>query len=80
MSMQVNVHDAKTNFSRYLNLANAGEEIVVAKAGKPFAKLVPIDSEKRDAAVKLPPREPGGWPGRLTDAFFEPLPPGWDGN
>jgi prevent-host-death family protein len=38
----VNVHDAKTHFSRLVDQAAAGEEIVIAKAGKPVAKLVPL--------------------------------------
>ena len=37
----VNVHDAKTHFSRLLERVAAGEEIVIAKAGRPVAKLVP---------------------------------------
>ncbi len=39
----VNVHEAKTHFSRLVDKAAAGEEIVIAKAGKPVAKLVPLD-------------------------------------
>jgi prevent-host-death family protein len=38
----VNVHEAKTHFSRLLNRAAAGEEIIIAKGGKPFALLVPL--------------------------------------
>jgi prevent-host-death family protein len=37
----INVHAAKTNLSRLLERAEAGEEIVIARAGKPIAKLVP---------------------------------------
>ncbi|HXO19322.1 MAG TPA: type II toxin-antitoxin system Phd/YefM family antitoxin [Thermoanaerobaculia bacterium] len=39
----VNVHDAKTNFSRLLQRVAGGEEIVIARAGKPIARLVPIE-------------------------------------
>ncbi len=39
---KVNVHEAKTHLSRLLNRAAAGEEIVIAKAGRPVARLVPI--------------------------------------
>lgn len=67
MSAVVNVHDAKTQFSRLLDRAHAGEEIVLAKAGKPYARLVPL-------AIKPAKRTPGGLKGLLTDAFFEPLP------
>ena len=67
MSAIVNVHDAKTQFSRLLERAHAGEEIVLAKAGKPYARLVPL-------STTLAKRTPGGLKGVLTDAFFEPLP------
>jgi prevent-host-death family protein len=40
--MQVNLHDAKTHLSRYLNQALDGEEVVIAKAGKPLVRLVPV--------------------------------------
>jgi prevent-host-death family protein len=43
MSRQVNVHEAKTHFSKILAAVEAGEEIVVARAGKPIIKLVKID-------------------------------------
>ena len=39
----VNVHEAKTHFSRLLDQVSRGSEITIAKAGKPVAKLVPID-------------------------------------
>ncbi|CAE6840660.1 hypothetical protein R69658_08146 [Paraburkholderia aspalathi] len=42
----VNIHDAKTNFSRLVDAAAGGEEIVIAKAGKPAARLVPIECTK----------------------------------
>ena len=63
----VNVHHAKTHLSRLLERAAAGEEIVIARAGQPVARLVPISP--------VEPRRPGLAKGRLTDAFFEPLPP-----
>ena len=55
MPVTVNVHEAKTNFSRLLERAHAGEEIIVAKAGKPYARLVKLDEPK---PVR---RQPGGW-------------------
>lgn len=67
----VNVHDAKTHFSKLLERAHAGEEIVLAKAGKPYAKLVPFTDE--------PParREPGQLKHLLDDVpsnvWFEPM-------
>jgi len=43
--MQVNLHDAKTHLSRYVDQALAGEEVVIARAGKPLVRLIPIESE-----------------------------------
>lgn len=42
----INIHDAKTNFSKLVDRAAAGEEIIIAKAGKPAASLVPIKRSK----------------------------------
>jgi prevent-host-death family protein len=39
---QVNIHQAKTSFSKLVERAEAGEEIVIARAGKPAARLVPL--------------------------------------
>lgn len=63
----INVHEAKTHLSRLLDKAHAGEEIVLGKAGKPYARLVPL----KPAGVK---RRPGRLKGKLDPAFFEPLP------
>lgn len=56
MPSTLNVHEAKTHFSKLLDRAHAGEEIIIAKAGKPYARLVKIED--------APPfkRVPGGWP------------------
>jgi prevent-host-death family protein len=43
----INIHEAKTNLSRIAEDVAAGEEIIVAKAGKPKMKLVPIDNNKK---------------------------------
>ncbi len=43
--MQVNLHDAKTHLSRYVDRVLAGEEVVIARAGKPLARLVPLESQ-----------------------------------
>ncbi len=56
--MQVNTHEAKTQLSQLIERAAAGEEIVIAKAGKPMARLVPY-RERRG------PRTPGLWRGRV---------------
>jgi len=65
MSEIVNVHQAKTQLSRLLERVHGGEEIVLAKAGKPYARLVPLEHK---------PRVPGIVQGKVDDAFFEPLP------
>ena len=50
--MQVNLHDAKTHLSRYVDQALAGEEVVIARAGKPLVRLIPVMEEQ-------PPRRLG---------------------
>ena len=65
--MIVNVHEAKTQLSKLLDRAHDGEEIIVAKAGKPYARLMPLGPGAGQ-------RSPGGFSGQLTDDFFEPLP------
>jgi len=42
MSAKVNIHEAKTHFSRILTRVCEGEEVVIAKAGKPVARLIPV--------------------------------------
>lgn len=44
----LNIHEAKTQLSKLLEEVNAGESIVIAKAGKPIAKLVPFSSTKTE--------------------------------
>jgi len=66
MTITVNVHEAKTQLSRLLAKVQEGEEIIIAKAGKPQARLVPIRVGRE--------RRPGIAKGAVTDAFFEPLP------
>jgi len=59
------MHEAKTHFSKLVERALAGEEIIVAKAGKPSIRLVPI------VEAPLPPRQPGrlkGLLGKLSEA------------
>lgn len=63
---KVNIHEAKAHLSRLLERARAGEEIIIAKNGVPWARLVPLASST--------PRVPGLLSGRVDDAFFEPLP------
>ncbi len=65
-----NLYQAKTSFSRLVNRVANGEEIVIAKAGVPVARLVPI-------ARPTSRRKPGGWKGkvRIGADFDAPLPP-----
>ena len=62
----VNVHEAKTRFSSLLERAHAGEEIILAKAGKPYARLVPLEPP--------PERTAGRYPVEVPESFFDPLP------
>jgi len=68
MTITVNVHEAKTQFSRLLEQAHAGQEIILSKAGKPYARMVPL------AQLDKPKRQPGRLAGHIDEAFFEPLP------
>ena len=69
MARMVNLYEAKTQLSKLVERASRGEEVVIAKAGEPKARLVPLD--KRRTA-----RKPGAWKGRLVVApdFDAPLP------
>lgn len=65
-----NIHEAKSQLSKLIESALAGEEIIIAKAGKPLVKLIPYQEEQK-------PRIPGGWEDKVTmaDDFDEELPP-----
>ncbi len=66
----VNIHDAKTHFSRLVDRVSAGEDIVIARAGKPVALLTRIDRQAHAG-----PRKPGMFPGlSVPPEFFDPLP------
>jgi len=69
MATTVNVHEAKTHLSRLLNRVAAGEEIVIARGGKPIAALVPLGAVTQD-------RKSGSAKGRITvrEDFDAPLP------
>ena len=62
----VNLHEAKTHLSQLVDRARDGEEILIAKRGTPYAKLVPLETTEA--------RHPGLLEGDVGDAFFEPLP------
>jgi prevent-host-death family protein len=65
----VNIHAAKTNLSRLINEVAAGEEIVIAKAGKPVARLLPFEPKRE-------PRKPDLLKGKIwiAENFDDPLP------
>jgi prevent-host-death family protein len=67
MAEQVNVQDAKTRLSELLARVEQGEEITIARAGRPVARLVAI--------AEPPPRELGFLNlGELPESFWDPLP------
>ena len=67
--MQINLYEAKTQLSRLVDRAAGGEEIIIAKGGRPLARLVPL-------ARRTAPREFGFLAGqvRITPDFDAPLP------
>ena len=67
--MEVNIHEAKTQLSRLLERVALGEEITIAKAGKPVAKLVRVDDQSKSRVL-------GSAKGEFTvpDDFSDPLP------
>lgn len=71
MKNVVNVHELKTNYSKYLEQATDGQEIILGKYGKPVAKLVPLSQK---------PRKPGALKGKIwkSNDFDEPMMELWD--
>lgn len=65
----VNIHEAKTHFSKLINQALHGEEIIIARGGEPLIKLVPYVEEKRE-------RKGGQFLGliQISEDFDSPLP------
>lgn len=65
----VDVHEAETHLSKLLERVHAGEEIIIARAGKPCAKLVPFQFEIVDIEEEVPEVARDD----VSDDFFEPL-------
>lgn len=65
----VNIHEAKTHLSAILKRVESGEDIVIAKAGKPIARISPISASSER-------RQPGSAKGKvvMSKSFMEPLP------
>ncbi len=61
MADSVNIHEAKTHLSRLVERVEAGEEVVIARAGRPVARLVPYRS-------RTTPRVPGRWRDQIVIA------------
>jgi prevent-host-death family protein len=57
--MEVNVHHAKTHLSRLIQQAEEGEEVIIARAGKPAVKLVPVSTNEPEANYRIPGRLKG---------------------
>lgn len=57
----VNMHEAKTHLSKLVARVEGGEQIMITRAGKPAAKLVPVPQKPK----KLGPRKLGGWEGKM---------------
>lgn len=67
--MLVNIHDAKTHFSKFINQALKGDEVIIARGGKPLIRLVPYTEEPQI-------RRGGQFKGliQISDDFDAPLP------
>lgn len=59
MNMEVNVHHAKTHLSKLIQQAENGEEVIIARDGKPAVKLVPVVPEQPNAGKRIPGRLKG---------------------
>jgi len=69
MENVVNIHKAKTHLSRIVDEVAAGAEVVIAKAGKPVARLVPLEDRPRRKTLGLLKGKL-----RVPDTFNAPLP------
>lgn len=66
----VNIYEAKTHFSKLLDKVAHGEEVVIGKAGKPIAKIIPFKKSTKA-------RKPGFWKGKIViHEDFDELPSG----
>lgn len=76
--MTFSVHEAKTQFSKLLDLVEHGEEVVIVRHGKPVATLVGARTQQRPqfGAMKDEPKWPDTWDQPLSDAEAEAF---WDG-
>jgi prevent-host-death family protein len=66
MAVQVNIYEAKSKLSKLINRVIAGEEVIVAKSGKPVAKIVPFDQPAQN-------RKPGSAKGKELSSLRSQL-------
>lgn len=68
-SHTVNIHEAKTHFSKLIQAVLDGDEVIIAKAGHPMVKIVPVETKKKKIIY-------GGLKGKIhiPPEFYEPLP------
>ena len=69
----VNVHEAKTHFSKLLERAHAGETIILAKGGTPYAKMVPLSDDNAAVSGKRRFGDLEHLNLSIPDSFFEPM-------
>lgn len=69
--MQLNIYEAKARLSNLLDRALGGEVVVIARAGEPLARLVPIKQGKSKSGVTFGGRLKGKM--KLTNEFFKPI-------
>lgn len=69
------VHQAKTQLSKLLAQAEAGEEVIIARGKAPSVRLMPV-AKAEPTPPERPERTPGAWKDRFewSDSFFDPLP------
>jgi prevent-host-death family protein len=73
-AVEVNIHEAKTQLSRLIEQALRGEEVIIAKAGRPVARLIPIQKRKpilgsARGTIEFQP----GWDDPLSDKEMEEI-------
>jgi|SRR5665213_931939 len=74
--MIVNIHAAKTNLSKLIERAEAGEEVIIARAGRPVAKLSPLREVRTTGMRETASAPTPSWIGSMRGQIK--LTPGWD--
>jgi prevent-host-death family protein len=71
MATQVNIFEAKTNLSKLIEMVEQGHEVVIARAGKPVARLTQLEPVKRKKPIRFGAMKGEVW---IADDFDDPLP------